>query len=791
MGVEIDLNLPEEDVDGVSQDNTNIFKSASFINEDTDFSEMEFHSDDKAYEFYSEYAKQKGFAASKVSCRRSKTSGEWIDTKFACTRYGKKRKSDAINPRPCLKIDCKASLEVKRRYDGKWFVCNFVREHNHDLYPEHIHYFPSNRRINSADKYNINALHSVGVKPSKIFAAMAKQYGGYEKIGFLEKDIRNHLDKERRLALESGDAKAMLELFTRMQEENPNFFYAMDLDEEQRLVNVFWVDAKGREDYKNFGDVISFDTTYITNKYKMPFAPFIGVNNHSQSTLLGCALLADETTCTFVWLMKTWIRAMGGKAPSAILTDQDQAMKAAIAEVFPNARHRFCLWHILRKIPQKLGEVLRKHGNFMGVFNNCIYNSWTVEDFEQKWQNMVEVFELDNNEWIKSLFEDRKFWVPTYMRDAFFAGMSTTQRSESINSFFDKYVNKKTTLKEFVEKYRVALQDREEAATHADFKTLHKEPTLKSPSPFEKQMSVIYTHEIFRKFQLQVLGVSACYPIKEKEESMKNTFKVQDFEKKQDFVVVFDGRKCEVCCVCRLFEYSGFLCRHAIAVLQSSGVFRIPSHYILKRWTKDARNGYTSRHMSKEVDPKKQHFNDLFRKANKLIEEGSLSQESYDIVNHALEKALKQCASINHSLNGTSYDFHSVDKENVNNNVLCDINVLDPRVSNTKGAPKRVKNQNSNGKKYNKKPKKAQANLGLSNDGIESSLPRQEQAHTRNDASDNYKDTHECLQQIDEYETLEGHNGMKVNMDWMEQLIHIREELHVKSGKMSSEVVYL
>ncbi|PQQ04400.1 soyasaponin III rhamnosyltransferase-like [Prunus yedoensis var. nudiflora] len=173
--------------------------------------------------------------------------------------------------------------------------------------------------------------------------------------------------------------------------------------------------------------------------------------------------------------------------------------------------------------------------------------------------------------------------------------------------------------------------------------------------------------------------------------------------------------------------------------------------------------------MSKEVDPNKQHFNDLFRKANKLIEEGSLSQESYDIVNHALEEALKQCASINHSLNGTSYDFNSVDKENVNNNVLCDINVLDPRVSNTKGAPKRVKNQNSNGKKYNKKPKKAQANLGLSNDGMESSLLREEQTHTRNDASDNYKDTHECLQQI-------------------EQLIHIREDLHMKSGKMSGEV---
>jgi hypothetical protein len=75
-----------------------------------------------------------------------------------------------------------------------------------------------------------------------------------------------------------------------MQEENPRFFYAIDLDDEDRIKNVFWVDAKGREDYQVFGDVISFDTTYITNKYKMPFAPFIGVNNHFQSRLLGLCI---------------------------------------------------------------------------------------------------------------------------------------------------------------------------------------------------------------------------------------------------------------------------------------------------------------------------------------------------------------------------------------------------------------------------------------------------------------------------------------------------------------------
>ncbi|KAK9288913.1 hypothetical protein L1049_017383 [Liquidambar formosana] len=448
---------------------------------------MEFDSHEEAYSFYLKYAKFLGFAVSRKASRRSKISDKLIDAKFSCTRYGTKRESNAINPRPCLKIDCQATLHVKRRQDcGKWFVQNFIKEHNHELFPNEAHYFPCHRKITSINKHNIDTLHAVRVGTSKIFAAMAKQCGGYQNVGFLQKDIRNHLDKERRLALESGDAKAMLEHFMLMQEENPNFFYAIDLDEEQRLKNVFWVDAKGRENSKNFGDVVSFDTTYITNKYKMPFAPFIGVNNHFQSTLLGCALLADETTSTFVWLMQTWTRAMGGRAPTAILTDQDKAMKAAITMVFPNARHRFCLWHILSKIPEKLGNVLKKHENFMGVFNKCIYNSWTEEDFEKRWWNMVEIFELEGNEWVESLFEDRKQWVPTYMRDTFFAGMSTTQRSESINSFFDKYVNRKTTLKEFVEQYKVALLDRQEEEAHADFNTWHKKPAVKSPSPFEQ-----------------------------------------------------------------------------------------------------------------------------------------------------------------------------------------------------------------------------------------------------------------------------------------------------------------
>ena len=59
-----------------------------------------------------------------------------------------------------------------------------------------------------------------------------------------------------------------------MHRNNSNFFYTIDIDEEGRLKNILWVDARSRVAFKEFGDVVTFDTTYLTNRYDIPFAPF-------------------------------------------------------------------------------------------------------------------------------------------------------------------------------------------------------------------------------------------------------------------------------------------------------------------------------------------------------------------------------------------------------------------------------------------------------------------------------------------------------------------------------------
>ena len=55
------------------------------------------------------------------------------------------------------------------------------------------------------------------------------------------------------------------------------------IDEEGRLRNVFWANARSIATYEAFGDVVSFNTPYLINKYDMPFAPFVGVNYHEQT----------------------------------------------------------------------------------------------------------------------------------------------------------------------------------------------------------------------------------------------------------------------------------------------------------------------------------------------------------------------------------------------------------------------------------------------------------------------------------------------------------------------------
>nr|KYP48767.1 Protein FAR1-RELATED SEQUENCE 5 [Cajanus cajan] len=93
---------------------------------------------------------------------------------------------------------------------------------------------------------------------------------------------------------------------------------------------------------------MTFDPTYLKNKYKMSFVPFTIINHHQQSILLGCGLLCHEIKESFVWLLCAWLEEMSKICPKTITINKD-VIGNAIARVFVEVSHHYCMWHIEKK----------------------------------------------------------------------------------------------------------------------------------------------------------------------------------------------------------------------------------------------------------------------------------------------------------------------------------------------------------------------------------------------------------------------------------------------------------
>ncbi|RYR38450.1 hypothetical protein Ahy_A09g043491 [Arachis hypogaea] len=64
----------------------------------------------------------------------------------------------------------------------------------------------------------------------------------------------------------NADVREMMNYFMRMKDINPNFFYTLNLDEEYKFRSAIWVDARCMVSYEYYRHVVSFDSTYNTNR---------------------------------------------------------------------------------------------------------------------------------------------------------------------------------------------------------------------------------------------------------------------------------------------------------------------------------------------------------------------------------------------------------------------------------------------------------------------------------------------------------------------------------------------
>ncbi|KAL4381663.1 hypothetical protein AHAS_Ahas04G0156000 [Arachis hypogaea] len=265
---------------------------------------MYFGTIEDANQFYQNYAKRVGFVTKIRFTRRVGKDKVPKNQMITCNREGKRksRVSPIEKTNPRTNYNCPARISIRLNKEGLWIISKVCLDHSHPCDPEMAKLLTRNREMTMHMCRVIERNDEAGVRPSKTYQVLVGEAGGFSKINLMEKDVRNYLSRK--------------------------------------------ADARSRAAYEYFGDIVSFDTTYKTNRYDMPFGSFVGVNHHGNSVLLGCGLLTKENSGSFTWLFNAWLTCMHGKAPKGIITDQCLGIRAGIENVMPETRHRLCIWYI-------------------------------------------------------------------------------------------------------------------------------------------------------------------------------------------------------------------------------------------------------------------------------------------------------------------------------------------------------------------------------------------------------------------------------------------------------------
>ncbi|KAM0067290.1 putative transcription factor FAR family [Helianthus debilis subsp. tardiflorus] len=217
---------------------------------------------------------------------KNKITNEPYRRKYVCNKEGfkdmKPNSSTGVvkKRRRELRTGCEAFLRITKGKDGKWFVDRFNDSHNHALTvtPTKVMKHRSHGKFHCSVtlKALLSELGQSELKPCQIKKVVNTMKGPNEN-DVTSKQCSDILADQRK-QYKGKEFYGLIKHFQDKLLEDRNLYFVVGLFDDGSPRNIFWADGRSRDSYIKFGDVVVFDVTYMTNKFKMPFAPFVGVH---------------------------------------------------------------------------------------------------------------------------------------------------------------------------------------------------------------------------------------------------------------------------------------------------------------------------------------------------------------------------------------------------------------------------------------------------------------------------------------------------------------------------------
>ncbi|RZC08726.1 Protein FAR1-RELATED SEQUENCE 5 [Glycine soja] len=478
-----------------------------------DFGDLEL-----AYQFYCWYAKISGFSVRKSHIVRN-TCMETLQQTFVCSCAGYRRKKESM-------CGCEAMFDVHVHFcTRRWYVTCWNFDHNHLLLDLKLScLLLGHRKMSASNIMQVENYIKVGIRPPHMYATFANQCGGYDKVGFISKDIYNEEGRMRKQ--HTSDASGALKYLHDLRRKDPMMYVSYTADEGLRLQRLFWCDTESQLLYEVFGDVLAFDAMPLIRKITMK-----------------------------------------GKTPCSIITDGDLAMRNAITRVMPGVFHRLCTWHLLHNA---LSHVRDKQ--VLKWLKNLMLSDFEVVEFEEKWKEMVVMFELEDNTWIS----------PAHLRGYFFAGIRTTSRCEAFHAHVAKYVHSRTNLTDFVEQFQRCLTSFRYRVVMADYSSTYGNEVLQTNlRSLERSGDHLLTKEMFRLFQSYLCRTIKLRVVDCKEMATFSIYTVLKYCSGSVWLVSYCPSTVDFSCSCMRMQSIGLPCDHILVVLVSLNFMELPKYATL------------------------------------------------------------------------------------------------------------------------------------------------------------------------------------------------------------------
>ncbi|XLT47225.1 hypothetical protein HN873_039829, partial [Arachis hypogaea] len=240
-----------------------------------------------------------------------------------------------------------------------------------------------------------------------------------------------------------------------------------------------------------------------------------------------------------------------------------------------------------------------------GRRKGLIYDNNDYRDFDQRWKAILKKYNLIGNTWMEKTYETRAIWSYYFLQEKLFGYIRMMSQYEGINSLIRFYVYHKNTLIDFMHNLDWALKEYRNNELVADFKSQCFEPVMiTSLEVYERFASSCFTCNIFKKIRNGIqragaLNIKILSTVLDKVEFSVTTLG----DPVKDRRVELDRCNNLFSCSCRLFESHGIPCSYIFCAMKYENLLDFPESLIYKRWTKNAKNDFssTTMHVNEDV----------------------------------------------------------------------------------------------------------------------------------------------------------------------------------------------